>query len=152
TVTGFPKWASKTSPAKQYADFLSAAAKRYPGVHIWTIWDRPAQTFTPTRYATLLDAAYGSLKARSKRNLVVGGNSADTNTKVTAHRWIPKLKLANGKAPRLDLYGHDPSNKSGKLSLKSLEAEVQDNFPGKKLFLSDFTLPTNANDTFKFHF
>src|SRR3954447_1571657 len=57
TVTNLPKWASKTSPAKQYADFLSAAAERYPGVHLWTIWDKPAQTFTPTRYAALLDAS-----------------------------------------------------------------------------------------------
>ena len=68
TVTNLPAWASKTSPAKQYADFLTAAAKRYPAVHLWTIWDKPAQTFSPTRYATLLDASYAALKAKSKSN------------------------------------------------------------------------------------
>jgi hypothetical protein len=152
TVTNRPAWASKTSPAKQYADFLTAAAKRYPSVHLWTIWDKPAQTFTPTRYATLLDAAYGALKAKSKRNVVIGGNSADTKTKVTAHRWIPKLKLANGKRPRLDLYGHDATSKTGKLNLKSLKAEVKDTFGHKRIFLTRLTLPIAANSAFSFHF
>jgi hypothetical protein len=152
TVTNLPDWASKTAPAKQYADFLTAAAKRYPAVHLWTIWDKPAQTFSPTRYAALLDASYASLKAKSKSNLVIGGNSADTNTKVPAHRWIPKLKLTNGKRPRLDLYGHDATSKTGKLNLKSLKAEVKDTFGNKKIFLTRLTLPVAANSAFSFHF
>ncbi len=152
TVTNLPDWASKTAPAKQYADFLTAAAKRYPGVHLWTIWAKPAQTFTPTRYAALLDAGYGALKASSKSNTVIGGNSADMDTKVTAHRWIPKLKLANGKRPRLDLYGHDATSKTGKLNLKSLKAEVKDTFGNKRIFITRLTLPIAANSAFSFHF
>src|SRR3954453_15268448 len=36
TVTGTPSWSKKTT---DFATFAAVAAKRYPSVHLWTIWD-----------------------------------------------------------------------------------------------------------------
>ena len=61
----------------------------------------------PHHYARILDAAYGALKRRSRRNIVIGGNSFTTGD-VSPLNWIRNLRLPNGKPPRLDLYGHNP--------------------------------------------
>ena len=61
----------------------------------------------PHKYASLLDAAYGSLKRRSRRNLVIGGNSFTTGD-VSPRNWIKNLRLRNGRPPRMDMYGHNP--------------------------------------------
>jgi hypothetical protein len=48
------------------------------------------------------------------------------------------------RAPRLDLYAHDPSSphRLTAKGLKSLDALVQRRFGAKRLFLSGYTLPT----------
>ena len=61
----------------------------------------------PHTYARILDAAYAALKRRSRRNLVIGGNSFTTGD-VSSLNWIRNLRLPNGKPPRMDLYGHNP--------------------------------------------
>jgi hypothetical protein len=132
-VTGTPGWANggrepRYAPTEpdDYADFLAAAAKRYPAVRHWMIWGEPTKASNfrpladdrlrplrgsklagPKRYARMLDAAYAALKRVDRRNLVIGGNSFTVGT-VTPLRWIQALKLPNGKPPRMDLYGHNP--------------------------------------------
>lgn len=129
-----PDRADSTIPPddpQDYADFAVAVAKRYPSIHLWQIWgepnrggqfavhyydsgkarDRvdplsPAQRTDVRRYAELVDAAYGSLKRLSRRNLVVGGMTAVGD--ITPLAWIRHLKLVTGKPPRMDLYGHNP--------------------------------------------
>lgn len=104
--------------AKTFGDFAYAASKRYPGVHRWMIWGEPstASNFSPMppgspvgprRYARVLDAAYGALKAASRRNIVIGGMTF-TAGDVVPRDWISWMRLPNGKPPRLDLYGHNP--------------------------------------------
>ena len=175
TVTGTPGWANgdkapRIAPndPKAYADFLTAAAARYPGVHLWVIWDGPTQSenFQPvsaSRYARLLDGAYVALKAKSKLNRVVGGNSF-TVGKITPQRWIRSLKLPNGKRPRMDLYGHDAfSTRRPNLDavtlgkgtadlsdIDTLHEWVDDAFGSKRLFITNFTLPTNDNWRYDF--
>ena len=51
----------------------------------------------PHAYARLLDAAYGSLKRRSRRNLVIGGNSFTTGD-VSPRNWIRNPAFAEWKA------------------------------------------------------
>ena len=174
-MTGTPGWANgdkapryAPNDPKDYADFVTAAAKRYPGVHLWVIWDGPtqAENFQPvsaTRYARLLDGAYAALKAASKLNRVVGGNSF-TVGKVTPQRWIRSLKLANGKRPRMDFYGHDAFSTrrpdldavtlgkgTADLSdIDTLNEWVRDAFGNKRLFITNFTLPTNDNWRYDF--
>jgi hypothetical protein len=133
-VTFAPRWASGHSSPQwaprdpsDFADFVYAASVRYPSVRHWMIWSEPtrAENFMPlfherrdrplTRrmkrgprtYARILDAAYAALKRRSRRNIVIGGNSFTTGD-VSSLNWIRNLRLPNGKPPRLDLYGHNP--------------------------------------------
>ena len=126
-VSGAPGWANggrepRYAPKdpSDYADFVTAAAKRYPAVHHWMIWGEPtnasnfqpladdrlrplrgARLAGPKRYARILDASYAALKQVSPRNLVIGGNSFTVGT-VTPLRWIQALKLPGGKPPRMD--------------------------------------------------
>lgn len=109
------EWAPK--PA-HYARFLTAASRRYPSVRRWMIWgetnratifrplpaDRPRG---PRTYARLLDAAYGALKRRSRRNVVIGGMTF-TFGEVMPARWLRWMRLPGGRRPRLDVYGHNP--------------------------------------------
>jgi hypothetical protein len=138
TISGTPRWAKARKPA-DYADFAVAAAREYPSVHLWIVWQDAPRTFTPSHYAKLLDAAYGALKSVSKHNLVAGGASTASGTA----KWIKGLKVGR-RAPRLDLYAHDPSSphRLTAAGLKSLDARVRARFGAKRLFLSGYTLPT----------
>ena len=108
---------------------MAAAARRYPSVRYWVIWGEPTRrpNFRPlardtapdkpltraqtrrrrTRYARLLDAAYGAIKRVNPRALVVGGNSFTTGD-IGPRNWIRNLRLPSGRPPRMDLYGHNP--------------------------------------------
>lgn len=78
------RWSSSRAPNNSdYANFLTAASRRYGSVNLWMIWGetnraavfRPLPTNSPVgprRYATLLNAAYGALKRRRPRNIVIG--------------------------------------------------------------------------------
>jgi hypothetical protein len=117
-----------------FATFARAASRRYPTVRHWMIWgeptrranfmpltpesrpDEPTQRVrpltargqrAPRTYARMLDAAYVQLKRQSRANLVIGGNSFTTGD-ISPRNWIRYLRLANGKPPRMDLYGHNP--------------------------------------------
>jgi hypothetical protein len=134
TIMFTPRWASGHSAtrwapkkASDFADFAYAASRRYPSVRHWMIWAEPTRAFNfkplipekrdrpltrrmkkgPHTYARMLDAAYGALKSRSRRNIVIGGNSFTTGD-VSPLNWIRNLRLPNGKPPRMDLYGHNP--------------------------------------------
>jgi hypothetical protein len=134
TLYGTPPWANgrrapRFAPRKvqDLSAFLKAAAKRYPTVHLWRIWDEPnrienfapmtpevpgqrfgnAQRAAPRRYARMLDAAYVTLKRESKANLIIGGNTV-TQGSISPLHWIRSLRLPDGKHARMDIYGHDP--------------------------------------------
>jgi hypothetical protein len=134
TITGTPSWSKKTT---DLATFAGVAAKRYKSVHLWSVWEGKYPGGAG-KYAQVLDGAYVKLKAASKRNRVIGGNS--TNANVAS--WIAKLKLPNGKAPRMDFYGHDPSGSKAptKASLTSLEKRVAKVGKGLKLYLNPVAL------------
>jgi hypothetical protein len=120
SVTGLPDWSSAKRTG-DLADFLTAAARRYKRVHLWSIWENPSKTFTAPRYARALDKSYAALKRRSKRNVVVGGNSKGSN----ANRWLRGLKLPNGKRPRMDLYGHDAGSKLTNSTVRKLSRKAK---------------------------
>jgi hypothetical protein len=111
-----PIWAPRDPGA--FADFLYAASRRLPSVHMWMIWGEPAraENFRPMRagsqagprlYARLLDAAYGALKAAASSNLVIGGMTLNGGT-VRPTLFLRWMKLPNGRPPRMDLFGHNP--------------------------------------------
>ncbi|MGI8513057.1 MAG: hypothetical protein ACR2NH_10595 [Solirubrobacteraceae bacterium] len=113
--------------------FARAASRRYPGVRMWMIWGEPSraanfmpleaeqrtpekrrparmnreQRRAPRLYARMLDGAYVELKRESRRNLVIGGMTF-TAGDISPYNFIRYMRLPNGRAPRMDLYGHNP--------------------------------------------
>lgn len=190
-IIGAPGWANGRRPythaprrPSDFAAFAAAAARRYPDVHLWMIWGEPsrignfqplatvppgialdrAQQRGPHRYARLLDAAYGALKAVSRRNLVIGGNTFTTGA-IDTLQWIQNLRLPSGRPPRMDLYGHNPfslrmpdfanpPSPDGAVDFSDLRrlAGWVDRYLGRKirLFLSEWTIPTSLDDEFGF--
>ena len=127
-ANGGKAWNYPPARVSAFAQFLTAASRRYPTVHLWMIWGEPdrhanfgldqrvpararrltsAQARAPHVYAQMLDASYAALKHVSERNLVIGG---DTYTwgDIPVRLWIENLRLPNGRPPRMDLYGHNP--------------------------------------------
>jgi hypothetical protein len=195
-IIGAPGWANSGKPwnwapndPRDYADFAIAAAKRYPSVHLWMIWGEPSrranfeplepakrfaklnahQRLAPHRYARILDAAYGALKGVSRANLVIGGMTSTTGD-ISPRQWIENLRLPNGKAPRLDMYGHNPfsyrdpslsnpPSKEQNIDFSDLGrlTRLVDRYLGRpgdpqpKLFISEWTVPTAIDLEFNFY-
>ena len=120
-----PRWASGHSApqwapahARDFGNFLTAAARRYPSVHYWMIWGEPTRPGNflpmpsrspvgPRRYALVLNAAYHALKRVSRRNMVIGGDTTSVGT-VMPPAFIRWMRLPNGRPAPLDYYGHNP--------------------------------------------
>src|SRR5437764_298770 len=94
TVWGTPPWASgrlrRSRPPKSpkaLAQFVTAAAKRYPWVHKWEIWNEPNQVGglnpnSPRLYVErLLNPAVAALHAVDPRNVVAGGATSPRATR-----------------------------------------------------------------------
>jgi hypothetical protein len=180
---GTPPWANggrgqEWAPTREqdYADFLTAASRRYPAVRHWMVWGEPSRAANykpqqPARYARMLDASYAALKRQSPRNLVIGGNTF-TAGDTRPLKWVREMKLPGGRRPRMDLYGHNPFTRREPIlrrrplgrdyadfsQLVGLQAAVT-RYLGKprrkrvRLFLSEFTIPTARGDSeFSFFF
>ena len=123
-AVGSPPWANggrgpAWAPRNQaYANFLTAASRRYPSVDHWMIWGEtnraevfrplpPYGRYGPRRYARLLAAAYRALKRQSRRNVVIGGMTF-TFGEVWPRDFVRWARLPNGKPPPLDWWGHNP--------------------------------------------
>jgi hypothetical protein len=176
-------WAP-TMPS-DFAAFAAAASRRYPGVHLWMIWAEPtrkgqfqpitpaapgtrltrAQQVAPHSYAALLDASYGALKRVSSKNLVIGGNTYTTGV-IDPQQWVENLRLANGRPPRMDMYGHNPFSAAppdfsappspdGAVEfsdLPRLGGWIDRNLrKGMPIFISEWTIPTRADQEFNFY-
>lgn len=122
-------------------------------------------------YARLVDATYGRLKALSAANLIIGGNTT-TSGDVDPFNWARFVRLASGKPPRMDLFGHNPFGTRGpdlrkpQLLVGTADFSDLDEFwpwvrkyqsragrNGKlKLFVSEYTAPTDvASYEFPYH-
>lgn len=133
-VSGAPGWANGGRPwrwaptnPEDYAEFVTAAAKRWPEVHYWQIWGEPTRranfmplpkhvsglNLTPQQrrgpqiYAEILDDAYVALKQVNPSNLVIGGNTFSWGD-IRPLAFIKALRLPNGRPPRMDLFGDNP--------------------------------------------
>ena len=117
-----PGWANANAgvtkaptSAQAYADFLTAARRKYPAVNRWMIWGETNRAAVwdsgPVRYADLVDSAYAALKAPdgldAGTNTVVAGMTFTFGETAPAY-WIEQLKRTNGARPRFDEYGHNP--------------------------------------------
>lgn len=137
-IMGTPPWANggKTwewvpDDSQDYADFATAAARKFPTVDHWMIWGEPnrapnfkpstpattgtgklssVQQVAPRNYAVLLEGAYQALKAENPNNKVIGGNTytAAGNDDINTYQWAQNMKLPNGSRPHMDMWGHNP--------------------------------------------
>lgn len=195
-LIGSPPWANggrshEYAPDRpsDFADFARAAARRYPSVRHWMIWGEPsrsnnfkpfvqqplgapitaAQRTVPRRYARILDAAYGQLKAQRRSNIVIGGNTYVTG-EIRPIDWMKSMRLPSGRPPRLDLYGHNPFSirnpdldnppsaqnlvdfsdlgRFDRLIQRHLERPLRRRI---RMFLSEFTIPTAPDSEFNFY-
>jgi len=143
-VARTPPWANgkrselwRPDRAQDFADFLTAAARRYPSVRRWMIWGEPARhdrfqpnarnsPIGPRAYAVLLDAAYAGLKRASRHNIVIGANTW-TSGSVKPANFLRLMRLPSGRPPRLDWLGHNPFPfRFPKLSEKPLAGGYRD--------------------------
>ena len=195
-LTNAPPWANggrsqeyaPTRPA-DFANFVRAAARRYPAVRDWMIWGEPsrsnnfkpfviqplgapltsAERVAPRRYARLLDAAYGQLKAQRRSNIVIGGNTYVTG-EVRPGDWLRSMKLPDGRPPRMDMYGHNPfstrepdlanpQSTQGLVDFSDLGRfdKLIQRYAGRPrhkripLWLSEYTIPTGPDSEFNYH-
>lgn len=182
-----PAWANGGRPReaaprpRAWANFATAAARRYRSVRLWMVWGEPSRrgNFSPLppnrpagprAYSRLLEAAYGRLKRANPRNLVIGGDTF-TSGEVKPLRWVKWMRLPNGRPPRMDLYGHNPfTTRKPDLrrpyggygyadfsDLDTLARTIDRNLGRRRgrrirLFISEFTVPTDhPNAIFNFH-
>jgi hypothetical protein len=120
SLWGTPQWANGAQKpnyapdnATALASFAYAAAKRYPWITRWTVWNEPnVRLFlipnSPQLYVTrLLNPTYRALKAANPRNLVAGGVTSPRKTPsgVSPIAWIRGMRAAHA---RLDAYAQNP--------------------------------------------
>ena len=174
-LLGAPRWANggrawqwAPTSGKTFADFSYAAAKRYPWVRDWLIWNEPNQRrwlrpTSPAIYtARLLNPAYAALHA-ARRGVRVGGG-------VTAPRggaggispvdWLRGMRRAGA---RLDAYAHHPYPERPRVetpsrggcshcatitmaTLERLLSEVRTAWGGKRVWLTEYAYQTNPPD------
>jgi hypothetical protein len=119
-LVGTPAWANGDHPPNYapmsgatFAAFARAAAKRYPWVKRWLIWNEPNQArwLRPTNalvYTTrLLNPAYAAIHATIAGAQVGGGVTAPRGSTngVSPVDWIGRMYAAHA---RLDAYAHNP--------------------------------------------
>lgn len=177
-ANGGQAWDYAPTHASDYANFVTAASRRYSSVHYWMIWGEPttpgnfepmppASPVGPERYAILLNAAYHALKGVSKRNIVIGGDT-QTAGLVVPELFLRWMRLPNGKPPPLDYYGQNPysprypgsGSRQGTLTpgwrdindIKSMEKQLKYTYHRKvKLWLSEYGISTSPNSAFNFY-
>jgi len=120
TLYGTPSWANggrneSWAPASgsTFAAFAAAAARHYPFVRMWTIWNEPnqrrwLQPTSPRVYTQrLLNPAYAAIHRVSPDSQVAGGVTAPRGNTggMSPLAWVAGMAAAKA---RLDAYAHNP--------------------------------------------
>jgi hypothetical protein len=174
TLVGTPAWANggrgpnwAPSSGADFAAFARAAAERYPWVRYWTIWNEPNQVIslrptTPAAYVSLLlNPGYRAIHSVIPRALVAGGVTAPRAgpTGVGPIAWMRGMRAAHAL---LDVYAHHPypgsrletpfangCNGCSAITMANLPVllrELQRDFPGKHVWLTEYANQTNPPD------
>ena len=124
TLWGSPRWsnggrAANRLPTHGFGNFAYAAAKRFPWVRQWTIWNEPntriySSPISPRDYVRhVLNPAYVLLHRANRSNRVAGGV---TSPRATASGMSPSAFMRAMRAyhARLDAYAQNPYPASGR--------------------------------------
>jgi hypothetical protein len=176
TVVGTPRWANggkspayaPTKPA-DFGNFTRAAAKRYPWIRYWLIWNEPNKSLwlRPTKSAVyvkqLLNPAYDAIHAVLPHALVGGGVTGPRGALggVPPTTWMRGMFSAHAK---LDAYAHHPyplspgeTPSSGgcrncpnitMATIGKLIVLVKRYFGAKPIWLTEYGYQSNPPDTF----
>ena len=172
TIWGAPRWANGGHapawlPHAGLGDFAYAASKRYPWVHLWTVWNEPnsrlfAVPVSPAVYVRdALNPAYAGLHRASAANVVAGGV---TSPRKTASGLAPAAFMTGMRAARarLDAYAANPYPSSSRETpfvdpcrscdtltmarLGTIRADVTRLFGNVPLWLTEYGYQTNPPD------
>jgi hypothetical protein len=174
-LVGTPGWANgglaanyAPTSATSFRAFASAAARKYPWVRRWLIWNEPNQVrwLRPTAPAVytsrLLNPAYAAIHAAIPSALVAGGGTAPRGSTggVSPVAWLLGMHAAHA---RLDAYAHNPYPLDPKRetpltssctacttitmgTIGKLVALVAGNFPRARIWLTEYGYQTNPPD------
>jgi hypothetical protein len=170
TLWGSPRWANGGGSANRLprvglGSFATAAARRFPWVHLWTVWNEPnSRTFavpvSPRLYVQrALNPVYASLKAMSRANQIAGGVTSPRSAPsgLSPRAFMEGMRTAHA---RLDAYAQNPypvgrgeTPFRGRCeacftmaSLPEIRREVTRNFGAKPLWLTEYGYQTNPPD------
>jgi hypothetical protein len=163
-----PSWAPTSSAAM--AAFAHAAAKRYPWVSRWAIWNEPNQQrwlrpASPAVYTVrLLNPAYAAIHGVRRNAQVAGGVTAPRGNAggVSPVDWIHGMARAGA---HLDAYAHNPYPLSPHTetpwsggcadcrtitmaTLPKLLTDVAKAFGPKRIWLTEYAYQTNPPDPY----
>jgi hypothetical protein len=178
TIYGTPRWANgrrgpNVAPTSKWAlpSFSVAAAKRYPWVRMWEIWNEPnLRTFlrpnSPRVYVTrLLNPTVAALH-RVRRGMKVAGGATSPRRTPSGMAPIPFMRGMRAAHARFDVYSHHPYPVSrlespsqancryctGILTmarLPDLLSEVKRDFgASKRVWLTEYGYQTNPPDRY----
>ena len=177
TLLGTPAWANGGRPANwapssgsAFGSFAYAAARRFPWVRFWTVWNEPnrPQWLRPTSARTyvekLLNPAYAQIRAAAPGARVGGGMTAPRagSGGVPPVAWIRDMGRLHA---RLDAYAHHPypsrpqsespwgppCPRCGSITMADLErliGLVRRTFGPKRIWLTEYGYQTNPPDAF----
>jgi hypothetical protein len=174
-LVGTPRWANGGLPANyvpssptSFRAFATAAARKYPWVRDWLIWNEPNQVrwlrpTSATLYTTrLLNPAYSAIHAAIPGARVAGGGTAPRGSTggVSPVAWLVGMHRAHA---RLDVYAHNPYPLDPKretplhgscvecstitmATISRLVSLVARNFPRAHIWLTEYGYQTNPPD------
>jgi hypothetical protein len=173
TLWGAPAWsngghAQNWLPRSGFGSFAYAAAKHYPWVRLWTVWNEPntavfSRPVSPTLYVRrLLNPAYSLLHRASAHNVVAGGVTSPRKTASGMSPTTFMLGMRQARA-RLDAYAANPYPSSSRETpfgdpcswcttltmarLDTIRSEVTRLFGGRTpLWLTEYGYQTNPPD------
>ena len=174
-LVGTPAWANGGRPpnyvptsASSFGAFATAAAREYPWVEKWLIWNEPNQArwlrpTSPALYVVrLLNPAYAAIHSVTPAARVAGGGTAPRGATggVSPVAWLTAMHRAKA---RLDAYAHNPYPLDPKretplrggcascttitmATLGRLETLVAHDFPRARIWLTEYGYQSNPPD------